>query len=416
MSRLGCLGYALTVRVPHVCSLVVIALWVSCALPDDFVKVPHAGGGEGGEGVGGGAGGAGGESSGGAGGGGGLAECPSFSGDPPFDCVDGLAFDSDDCCVAGRDCGFDPVTRLAAACSNGRCEGYRIVEAGAPNDNEARSLVVYVDEIAWTTGAAGRVMVGPLGGGGAPAELVSDPTREPTFVVAAEGNLFFTSSNAPEVFRVDSLGAPEQVASTAQGTGMGYGRLTYWDGALYFAHDAVAGGIFRANAADTLQTAVRVADAQNPRGVAADNNHVYFTEPGLGVVSRIAVQDIGGGTPEVIATGEVGATALVHDANQLYWATPGAIRTMNKNAAEVTDLATDANIADGALMIDDHFVYWVQYDPSRFEGSVWKASKYDGSGAYALIDGVGDIPVALAQDCEHVFVALSAGQIARVTK
>lgn len=390
--------------------LVGLVAWASCALPDDFVKIDGAAAGGGGGGAAGGGGGAGGT----AGAGGGLpTECPSaFTGSIPFDC-EGFEFDSNNCCAPGRACGIDPESGTAAQCSNGFCAGYRIIDSGT----EIRSLAVYDELIVWSTGVDGRVRAAPKDGSGSIEDLAPDDgVREPTFVLAAEGYVFWTSANAPEIFRVDTNATPEEVATTTQGSGMSYGRITSWEGALFFAHDDTIGGIYRADAHELGQTAAKIADAQTPEGIAVDGNAFYFTEPALGQVSRLDYTEIGVGTPQVLATNQTAVSHLVNDANNLYWAMSGAIRTMNKGDESPTDLATSPDIDGTAVMVDDYFVYWVEYDTTSLRGSVWKASKYDGGNAFAMIDDIGDLPVALAQDCDHVYVAFGGGEILRVTK
>lgn len=385
-----------------------LVAWASCALPDDFVKVDGDALGGGGFGQGG----AGGEGA--TGGGGGVSgECPStFTGTIPFDC-EGFEFDSDNCCGAGRACGIDPASGSAAACTNGFCEGYRIVDSGT----EIRSLAVYDDLIVWSTGVDGRIRAAPKDGSGSIEDLAPDDgTREPTFVLVAQGYVFWTSSNAPEIFRVDAGQNPEEVVTTAEASGMGDGRITAWDDALFFAHDDADGGIYRADANGLGQTAAKIADAAAPKGIAVDGNAFYFAEPALGQISSLDYLEIGVGTPAVVANDQTGVSHLVNDANNLYWAMTGAIRTVNKGGSLPIDLATSANIDGTALMVDDYFVYWVEYDTTTFEGSVWKASKYDGGNAFAMIANIADLPVALAQDCDHVYAAFQGGEILRVTK
>lgn len=344
-----------------------------------------------------------------------------FTGVPPEDC-EADATSSDDCCVAGRVCGFDPEMGLKAACQNGVCAAFLIVDSVAPNDTEAASVIAVDDRVIWSTGVNGRILAANNEDWGSQVdELSTSGTDEPQFLLAAEGFVFWTSRNTPDIRRVDLLGANETLVGSVGGAnGNSYGRMTYFEGNIYFAHDqpeASGGGIYRVSAMAENEAAALIAPAESPEGIAVDGNFVYWTEPEGGRVMKQALDD-GGATPEVVAANQDSPSHLTHDANRLYWVTTNTVEGMEKNDTAPTSLVTHTggSIGGRGLAVDDAFVYWIEYDGGAM-GTVWKSNKYDADGnEYVLIEPFADLPTSIGQACEHIYVSLDGGQILRVTK
>lgn len=121
---------------------------------------------------------------------------------------------------------------------------------------------------------------------------------------------------------------------------------------------------------------------------------------------------------EPMASNEELPSHLVGDANRIYWVTSDSVRAMEKNDTMPTTLVSHpGDIGGGGIVVDDHYVYWIEYDDVAMTTSVWKSNKYDNDGnEYALIEDVGGLPTSIAQDCDHVFVSIAQGLILRVTK
>jgi hypothetical protein len=60
----------------------------------------------------------------------------------------------------------------------------------------------------------------------------------------------------------------------------------------------------------------KLASSPDPLALVVDGASVYWTEYNAGTVMKVAV---GGGTPTVVASGQLGPNGLTADATSLYW-------------------------------------------------------------------------------------------------
>jgi sugar lactone lactonase YvrE len=115
---------------------------------------------------------------------------------------------------------------------------------------------------------------------------------------------------------------------------------------------------------------------EGPFGIAADGEHVYFTNYDGGTVMRVPVA---GGRREVLAEGQGHPSYLALDAGSAYWtnfyagversgaARTGSVVRWDKRSRRTQVLARDQDFPNG-ITVDGPTVYWVNYADSQVAG------------------------------------------------
>jgi len=155
----------------------------------------------------------------------------------------------------------------------------------------------------------------------------------------------------------------------------------------------------------------------NPYGIAIDHSHVYWTDPRIGAVQRVAK---GGGKVTTLAKEQRGAFALAIDDSHVYFTirgsanvADGSVRRVPKQGGPVEQIA-GGQLRPEAIVSDDLAVYWASrgYD-GALDGAVLRWNKQGGE-PQALATGIPS-PSGIALDQNHVYFT-STGQISRITK
>src|SRR5262249_12818126 len=117
----------------------------------------------------------------------------------------------------------------------------------------------------------------------------------------------------------------------------------------------------------------------DPGGIGLDPTSIYWTigvstdDPDAGAKAGVYRTNKTAGARELLAaplpgTG-LGPFALTVDADRLYWADQGAIRSMPKNGGPIVDLAMGA-ASVSELAVDDTHVYWSVQGHNDHDGEV----------------------------------------------
>lgn len=149
-------------------------------------------------------------------------------------------------------------------------------------------------------------------------------------------------------------------------------------------------------------------DQADPRGVAVDGTHVYWTNQGDGRVQRVPQ---GGGEAERFADGEAAPLGIAVDATHVYWVnrTNGQVRRAALAGGEPETLR---QAAPGArkLVLDGGRLHWTTFDGTQ-------VLRVDVDGSNLLVLAVGEQPLGLALDPTHAFFTdYEAGRIVRVPR
>jgi hypothetical protein len=315
--------------------------------------------------------------------------CPPFS--APDDCVAGTPDDPESCCAPGRSC-------QGGDCVLGACQ--KVVLQSSPADAESIGIVVVGDRLVWSSGY-GRRLYWTHTAGGPRYELANATDNGFVTQIAADADrIYFLDYGGPSVRSVPLRGGPIQLVSQvlpAVSAEAGFGRIVVGDGYVYWAMD-ISGGVWKAATDGADQdAAVQVADVQ-AFGVAVDGTHVYWSEPGQGLIRRLKLSAIGSGEqPETVVSNGESVSELALQGDRVFWEAGSSIGTALKegyNQELITLASGESNV--WSLTVDDAYVYWTNEGSSE----VRRVSRL-GDGLATL--ATGNAPWGIAQDCGAIY-------------
>ncbi|MGK3992303.1 hypothetical protein [Sorangium sp. So ce1024] len=297
----------------------------------------------------GGSGGSGGDGAGGGGGEGGTGASSSASTGPcaPSEiacgggCVD-VQTSPDHCGECGHGC-------QGGACREGLCEPVVL----ARGQRDVVSLAVGANAVFWTAKASGNVMSVPLDGG-TPTALATGQRNPENIAVDANGVYWSTILVPDAAIKALLRGAPTEEVRY-EGTDRLNGLVVHRE-TLFFvdASGKVASMNARGGRVITLAS-----ERSNPRGVAVDDEHVYWTNY-YGGDAGVRKLDFATRTTTVLASGQAFPSAIEVGARQVYWSNldDGTLMTVPIEGGTPTPVVTgQGRIVDIAL--DESGIYWV---------------------------------------------------------
>lgn len=104
-----------------------------------------------------------------------------------------------------------------------------------------------------------------------------------------------------------------------------------------------------------------------PHFVTADGSYAFWTAPTDGTVMRALLT--GEGTPEALATGEVGPGGIMRDGDRLYWLADESLRSMAITGGPVTTV--HAPVKPANIVQDSTSFYWCESE----SGLIWRLAK-----------------------------------------
>jgi hypothetical protein len=206
------------------------------------------------------------------------------------------------------------------------------------------------DELGLQTGTPDGVLYRLDKAGGAPV-MVAEGLTHLRHVAVDPDYVYWTDTTADgrtdRLVRLSKTSGQETVlATTNRQGGVAIGEIALDDRFVYF---TASRGIHRASKAGGTVDTILSPTQNGQAGIAVDDQHVYWTNPGRyensedgpstyfhGAVERVSKV---GGTPTTVARGQREPNRIVVDARRVYWAiygnddpvtTPGLIRTIDK--------------------------------------------------------------------------------------
>jgi hypothetical protein len=170
---------------------------------------------------------------------------------------------------------------------------------------------------------------------------------------------------------------------------------------VYWTNQGGAGAVMRTPKLGAAAEEIAVSD-HPPGGIAVDLSAVYWSEFGSpGTVWRLDKADIGQNVaPTALATGQATSVALVEDGSDVYWTTPGTVRTTPKTGGPVTTLANGQGTPFG-MVVELGQVYW----SNALGGQIMHYNLLDpDAGAVEMATGQ-DYPIGLASDLGNLYWA-----------
>lgn len=286
-------------------------------------------------------------------------------------CVLDTAINPSDCGACGTVCSS------TSACSAGQCQN--TIVSGPSNPY---SIALDANNVYFTDLQAGAVLMAARGGG-APVPIAS-------------------GQSLPFVIAVD--------ATSVYWANQGTAANNFSDGTIMKV--ALGGG-----------TPVTLAAGQLAIGfLAVDGTSIYWTDQGTatsgsfnadGSVMKLALSGGDGGTPTILASGQVGPFPITVDGTSVYWGTTGTIAKVPLGGGDTVVLASGQSFPFG-IAVDGTDVYWT----NAYGGSVVKVPLAGGS-PVTLASGQNNA-LFIALDATNVYFTTEgvagAGAIVRVAK
>jgi len=260
--------------------------------------------------------------------------------------------------------------------------------------------------VLWSTGENHRIYSVSVSGG-TPQLIAIDANYLPTMLATDGTFVYWVQNDGPEVRRAlldggsgsGGASAGQLVSQVPNGTA-GWGRLVVRDGLVFWVTSDYPAGVWLANADGTSPNVIEVAITQSSRGIAVDDEYVYWSDTTPGVIQRLKRTDIGSAvTPDTVASGENQPTDLAVDETHIYWLGYSTVRAAPKQGGTATDLAV-SQYQPWEIALDDTFVYWTDQAPGA-TGAVRKVAK--GGGTNFDVVTVENEPAGLAQNCDTLF-------------
>ncbi|WP_437730587.1 hypothetical protein [Sorangium sp. So ce1335] len=256
-------------------------------------------------------------------------------------CVD-VQTSPDHCGECGHGC-------QGGACRAGLCEPVEL----AQGQWDVVSLAVGANAVFWTAKARGDIMSVPLDGG-RPTTLATGQRNPENIAIDANG-VYWSTILVPDaaIKALPRGAAAEQVLY--EGSERLNGLVVHRE-TLYFVD---ASGRVASMYAGGGRITTYASDRTNPRGVAADDNHVYWTSY-YGDDAGVRKHDFATRTTTVLASGQAFPFAIEVGARQVYWSNldNGTLMTVPIEGGTPTPVAIgQGRITDIAL--DESGIYWV---------------------------------------------------------
>ncbi|WP_438022692.1 hypothetical protein [Sorangium sp. So ce233] len=256
-------------------------------------------------------------------------------------CVD-VQTSPDHCGECGHGC-------QGGACRAGLCEPVVL----ARGQRDVVAIAVGANAVFWTAKSRGNVMSVPLDGG-TPTTLATGQRNPENIAIDPDGVYWSTIFVPDAAIKALPRGAAMELA-LYEGSERVNGLVAH-RGILYFVD---ASGQVASMPAGGGRTRIYATDAANPRGVAADDKHVYWTN-NYGGDTGVRKHELATGTTTVLASGQAFPFAIVVDARNVYWSNldDGTLMSVPIAGGRATPIAAGQGRITG-IAVDESGIYWV---------------------------------------------------------
>ena len=333
-------------------------------------------------------------------------------------CVLDTAINPSDCGACGTVCSS------TSACSAGQCQN--TIVSGPSNPY---SIALDANNVYFTDLQAGAVLMAARGGG-APVPIASGQSLP--FVIAVDATSVYWANQGTAANNFSDgtimkapLGGGTPVTLASGQTDLE--ALAVDATSVYWANQGTAANNFSDGTIMKVAlgggTPVTLAAGQLAIGfLAVDGTSIYWTDQGTatsgsfnadGSVMKLALSGGDGGTPTILASGQVGPFPITVDGTSVYWGTTGTIAKVPLGGGDTVVLASGQSFPFG-IAVDGTDVYWT----NAYGGSVVKVPLAGGS-PVTIASGQNNA-LFIALDATNVYFTTEgvagAGAIVRVAK
>lgn len=346
----------------------------------------------------------------------GRLDCDSNTGNG---CETDGTTDSKNCGACGHDC-------LGGACKGSTCQPLELATGQAM----AWGIAVDALRVYWSNQGSGEILSLPLSGGsGLPVKLATGQ-NDPGDVVIDDAFVYWTNfSSGGAVMRVGKDGSAGSLKQISNGTGPW--SLTVDDTNAWFTN---SDGTIRQVAKSGGSATTVVNSEQDPKGIASDSTHLFWTALDSGKVMKGPKTSPNTDKAE-LAAGQANPLSVVVTSDTVYWVAAGSYEFGQCGAADgkVMKVAkaggTPITLASGQscpvdLAVDGEHVYFVNEgtfvsQAYQYDGAVMRVPVGGGAAEAVMVGQV--VPYGVAVDDNAVYwtaqgLGANAGTVVKIVK